>query len=483
MIQGYLEKYKNLPVQVRASFWFLICSFLQKGISMITTPIFTRLLSTSEYGQFSVFNSWLGICTVIVSLQLYAGVYTSGLVKFEDERNIFTSSIEGLCTTLVFIWTIIYLVFHDFWNNLFQLTTVQMLAMLVMIWTTAVFNFWSIDQRVDFKYRKLVLVTLVVSLAKPILGIFLVVNANDKVTARILGLMLVELIAYTGFFFYHMKKGKVFYSRKFWKYALMFNIPLVPHYLSMTVLSSSDRIMIGNMCGDSQAGIYNLAYSISQIMTMFNTALLSTLEPWIYKKIKSKEIKSISKVAYPSFIIIACLNILLIAFAPEIISIFAPKEYHEAIYVIPPVAMSVFFTFLYTFFATFEFYYSKTKLITVATTVGAVLNIVLNYIFINIFGYIAAGYTTLVCYIAFAVFHYIFMNRVCDQYLEGNRPYNKKIMISISIVVLLFGFIFLLTYQNIIIRYALLFIIFILLIINSKKILNSIKIMFNLKKI
>lgn len=86
MIRDYLKKYKNLPVQVRASFWFLICSFLQKGISMITTPIFTRLLSTSEYGQFSVFNSWLGICTVIVSLQLYAGVYTSGLVKFEDEK-------------------------------------------------------------------------------------------------------------------------------------------------------------------------------------------------------------------------------------------------------------------------------------------------------------------------------------------------------------------------------------------------------------
>ena len=64
-----------MPVQMKASMWFLICSFLQKGISMITTPIFTRILTTSEYGQYSVFNAWLQILTPIVCLSLYAGVY------------------------------------------------------------------------------------------------------------------------------------------------------------------------------------------------------------------------------------------------------------------------------------------------------------------------------------------------------------------------------------------------------------------------
>ena len=63
-----IKKYKSLPVQIKASFWFLICSFLQKGISMITTPIFTRLLSTSEYGEFNVFNSWYSIAFIFVSL-------------------------------------------------------------------------------------------------------------------------------------------------------------------------------------------------------------------------------------------------------------------------------------------------------------------------------------------------------------------------------------------------------------------------------
>ena len=81
MIRKFWNRYKGFPVQVRASLWFLVCSFLQKGISVITTPIFTRLLSTAEYGRYNVFDSWLRIVTIFVSHHLYSGVYTQGLVK------------------------------------------------------------------------------------------------------------------------------------------------------------------------------------------------------------------------------------------------------------------------------------------------------------------------------------------------------------------------------------------------------------------
>ena len=73
-----LKKYSELPIPLKASFWFLITGFLQKGISVITTPIFTRLLSTSEYGQLSIYNSWAGIITIFATLNLSAGVFMRG---------------------------------------------------------------------------------------------------------------------------------------------------------------------------------------------------------------------------------------------------------------------------------------------------------------------------------------------------------------------------------------------------------------------
>ena len=400
-----IKKYRSIPQTVKASIWFLVCSFLQKGISVITTPIFTRLLSTSEYGQYNVFDSWLRITTVFVSLQLYLGVFTQGLVKFSDDKKKFASSLQGLTLVLIAFWTIIYALFFRFWNHLFNLSTIQVLAMLLMIWATACFNFWAAEQRVEYRYRALVIITLVVSFAKPALGIVLVSVSTDKVTARIIGLVIVELIGYSAFFAIQLARGKCFFSKKYWRYALAFNVPLIPHYLSQQVLSSSDRIMIENMIGSDEAGIYSLAYSISQIMILVNTAISHTLTPWIYQKIKSNKIVEIPKVVYMAMVGIALSNLAVIAVSPEVVAIFAPSSYRNAIWVIPPVAMSVLLLFSYDMFAKFEFYFEKTKLIMTASVIGAVLNIILNYFFINLFGYYAAGYTTLFCYAIYVLFH------------------------------------------------------------------------------
>lgn len=477
-----ISLYKRLPIQVKASFWFLTCSFLQRGISVITTPVFTRILTTTEYGQFSMFNSWMQIITPIVSLNLYSGVYSQGVVKFEPDRNRYSSSLQGLSLTLISIWLLIYLVFQESLNNIFHFTTIQAVAMFVMIWASGSFNFWSMDQRVDFKYGKLVSLTLAISVIQPAVSIFLVLHSGDKVTARIIGMAAVQLVLYSGTFIAQMSKGKKYFDKNYWRYALRFNVPLLPHYLSLTVLSSSDRIMIGNMCGADKAGIYNLAYSVSQIMVIFNTALMQTIEPWIYKKLRDKKTSEIASVAYPSFIMIAAVNLLLIMFAPEVISIFAPGEYYEAIWIVPSVALSVFFMFLYSFFSTFEFYYEKTQYIAAATIGGAVLNIVLNYVFISIFGYVAAGYTTLVSYMLFAALHYAFMRKICKEQMDNVHPYKLKIIVSIGLGSLLLGFMFLTAYSSNVVRYAMMLAMFIVMIAFRSKIITTMKTLINLKK-
>ncbi len=454
-INAKIEKYKSLPVQVRASFWFLICSFLQKGISVITTPIFTRLLTTEQYGNYNVFNSWLGIVTIFVTLRLYHGVYAQGLVKFEDDQQRYSSSMQGLNLALCIGWTAVYGLFHNFWNRVFTLTTVQMSAMMLMIWATGAFTFWAQEQRYSFSYRKLVLVTLLVSFFKPVLGVIFVIHSEDKVTARILGIVLVELIGYSGLSVAQMIKGKKLFDQKYWKYALMFNIPLIPHYLSMTVLNSSDRIMIKAMTGAAEAGIYSLSYSISQIMLLFNRALTQTITPWIYKKIKAERTDDIPRVAYTTMTFIAVVNLVLIAFAPEAVAVFAPESYYDAIWIIPPVAMSVFFVFLYSLFADFEFYFEKTGFMATASITGALTNVVLNFIFIKIFGYYAAGYTTLICYMMFAAGHFYFMNKICRENLNNTKVYSAKILLMISGIFLVFGFGLLFTYTNIYLRYGL----------------------------
>lgn len=449
-----VAKYKSLSDQFKATLWFFVCSVLQRGISTITTPIFTRLLTTAEFGRFNVFNSWLSIVQIIVTLQLTGGVYTMGIVKFREEEKVFTSSLQGLNLVLCVLWTIIYLLFRNFWNSLLTLTTVQMLAMLLMIWATAAFTFWMTTQRNQFRYRSLIIVTLIVSILKPVVGILFVLHAEDKVTARILGLALVEVVCYTGFFFVQMARGKVFYSEKYWKYAILFNLPLVPHYLASTVLGSSDRIMIERLVSTSSAGVYSLAYSISQVMLMVNDSLNKTMSPWLYQRIREKEYEKIPTRIYISLVIIAAANLVLIAFSPEIMHIFAPSEYHEAIYVVPPVAMSMFVQYLYLCFCPFEFYFEKRIWTTIGTLTSAVVNIVLNYIFIPILGYQVAGYTSLICYTINSLMHYYFMRKVCKTYLNDLNPYDPKTLLIISLGFMVLGFLYIPLYSNMALRYV-----------------------------
>ena len=120
---------------------------------------------------------------------------------------------------------------------------------------------------------------------------------------------------------------------------------------------------------------------------------------------------------------------------------------------IPPIALSVLFIFEYSLFSTIEYYYEKTKWISTATCICAVLNLVLNFVFIRMYGYYAAGYTTLVCYVFLAYIHYLFYKKVLKEQSK-DAIYDIKVIFAVSMVALILMLILVLLYNNIYIRYS-----------------------------
>ena len=482
-VKGLINKYKNMNKAAKATIWFVICSFFQRGITVITTPIFTRLLTTDEYGLFNVFTSWLEILTVIVTFRICYGQYMRNLVKYPDERDSFTSSMQGLTCVQVAVGLAVYLIFREPLNSFFGMTTPMMLCLFGMILFSTWFSFWSSKERVDFNYRKLILVTVIVSILKPLSGIVLVLSTDDhKVMARIIGLLAVEFIVYVWMFISHMKKGKVFFNKRYWKSALLFNLPLVPHYLSQIILNHSDRIMIKNICGDDMAGIYSLAYSMAMIMVLFNASLQNTITPWSFQQLKDQNYPAMRKIGSLTSFMIASVNFTLIIFAPELLVIFAPKSYHEALYVIPPVAMGVYFMYLYGLFSNVEMYHGRNKYVMIASVTGAVLNLILNAIFIPLFGYIAAAYTTLVCYIVYSSMHFMFTQVIKKKEKIDQQFYDIKIMLLISLSFVSLSFLMTLTYPYPFIRYGIIIVLLILVFIFRKCIIKTVKQILTLKK-
>lgn len=458
MFPKIINRYKQLQAPVKASLWFLICGFLQKGISMLTTPVFTRIMTDAEYGRFTVYNSWLGIVQIIVSLNLAAGVYTRGLVKNEQDQDRFSSAMLGLSTTCFLVWSLIYAALHREVNELLEMSTLLMTSMLVETWAHAAYQFWSNRERVYYRYKKLVILTLTYVILRPVMGVLLVLQAETgrQVEARVLATVGVNVVLFSGLYFSIFRKGQLFFDKQYWLYALRFNIPLLPHYLSQIVLNQSDRLMINRICGPQETAYYSVAYTIAMVLQILNNSVSATMNPWIYRAIKKGELKKIGSVSYIVLLMIGLLNVAVILVAPELLWILAPGSYQVAKWVIPPVTVSVYFMFLYNLFVTFEFYFEKTHYVAAATMVGAVLNVFLNAWLIPKLGFVAAGYTTLLCYILYALAHFYFMKKVCDEHLERSKVYDAKVILSIGVGLLTVSVVIMALYNTVIIRYALL---------------------------
>lgn len=470
-IQHLTEKYRNIPEQAKASIWYTVCNILLKGIALLSTPIFTRILSEEQYGTFALFQSWFSILIIFTSLNMFQNGYSKGLILYKEDVNTFTSSLLGLTTIITLGFGLVYLMNIEFWTGFFELSPVLMGTMFIELITMPAVEFWATQKRFHYKYKEYVVVSITTVVLSLGVGVVSVLLTDYKVEARVFSDVFAKALFGISFYVLILKKGKKLYCKKYWKYSLQFNIPLIPHYLSHYVLSQSDRLMIGKMIGKSEAGMYSIAYSISTMMNLITNAINNSLVPYIYKSIDNGKEKEIKKVTSPIIILVGVLSILTMTFAPEVILVFAGKKYYDAVYVIPPIAAAVYFIFIYSLLSTIEYYFVKTGGIAVATTISALINIVTNYIFIRVFGYYAAGYTTLLCYIILVLCHFFFYRKVLKKEMKtSTNIYDIRVILLTTLIVLIFMIVMVFIYKWFIIRYCIVASIIISCYIKRKKI-------------
>ena len=452
----FFKKYNNLSLEAKSSIWYMICNLLQKCIGVITIPILTRLLTTSEYGLYSVFLAWLQLFEIPVTLRLSWGSYIVGLTKFSNDRARYTSSLLSLSFVITTLFFCLYLAFCEYVNNITGLSFDMSVLIFTVLYTMPVINFWNGLQKVSLRYKQMVTVTILISLFIPLIGIYFIVNdlVLNKYQGMIYSRIIVQGIVAAVLVISFYKISCTFFIKKYWHYALSMNLPLIPYYYSLVLLVASSKIMIQNIVGSAEAGIYSVAYSAAMVMALVNSSLNSAIQPWFFKKLKDNNYDGISKILSMSILFVAVINLLLIAFAPEAVAIFAPPQYYEAIWIIPPIAASVVIMFIYQHFVNIEFYFEETQKIAAASISAAVINIGLNYLLLPLYGYLISGYVVLISYLIFAVVHYFMCKKIC---IKNNCPtdlINVKVVLLILAVFALLAILLTFGYKMPLIKYV-----------------------------
>lgn len=466
------SKWDQIPITVKVSVAYAVCSILQRCVSFFTLPLFTRLLTTEQYGQYTIYQSWQGILSIFLTLNLAYGSFSRAMIKYEKDRDGYISSVEGICLLLSLAFMIIYLPFRAFWNNLFELPTLFICIMVLAMLTSTATQLWTGKKRFEYKYKAVVLVTLGMTFTSPLLAYLLVMHSTEKGYARILGYAIIAIA--TGLFFYILNiiRGKKFINKEYWKYAFAFNLPLIAYYLSQVIFNQSDRIMISHMVGTDKAAIYGVAYELAMVLTFVLNAINNSYVPWYYGKIKDDRQEDNRPVATLIAVLMAVLLLGVSWFAPEIIKIMASEKYLEAVYVVPPVAASLLLLFYSQLFINVEFYYEEKVKLIWASIAAAVSNLVLNWVFIRIFGFMAAAYTTLFSYILFAVANYFAMKSVLKQKKVLDVAYDYKWLLVVLFAFLILIIIGVLLYKVLIARIIIAAAVLVVLVIKRNIFIN-----------
>lgn len=420
----------NNSKALKSGFWYVFSNLLVRSVTIITTPIFARLLTHEAMGEYSNFHSWMTIAFIVVTMRVESS-FISAKFDFKDRFGVYNRSIIALTALSVACWALVVNLFPGFFIDSMRLSRFYINLILVYCFFNEMINVFQINERFQYRYTRSVFVSLVTTFSTAGLAVLLVCLMDDRLSGRIYGeiipIVIIGFILLLGYF----RDGRDI-DTKIWPYTLKICLPYVPHLLSLQVLNSIDRIMINRICGSSDNALYTIAYSCGHMVTLLMVAMNNAFAPWLGDNLHNANYAEIKKVTryYISVFAAGALGIMLLA--PEVLLIMGGRSYMEAIYVMPPVAMGCVCQFLYTLYVNVEQFNKKTVGMAFISVAAALLNFGLNAYFIPKYGYNAAAYTTLAGYLFLMVAHMAMVKK-----LKLGDMYDNKFVFALVFVMML----------------------------------------------
>lgn len=434
-----INKYKKMPLPLKAGIWFAIADFSQRGVQLITTPIFTRLLSKEQYGITSTFVAWQNVMILLVTLSLQKAMFN--LFKNDRDYNKIGSSLSSLSMYISIFWGSIGILFSNYLSRIMGISQVLVVFMCISFAPQAIFNCWIVLKKYCYDYKPCLFQSFISTICTSVISIIFVVFVSATAESKIIPTIVISFAISVVLYISLLKKDSTVYDKNIWKFSLSFCIPLLPHYLSEFILQSSDKLMINQMCGSEDVAIYSIAYTVGSLITVIISVINNTVIPYRYQKLNEKEYDKLAKITDQVLIFVGGCLFLIMLFAPEIIFVFGGNQYKNAVVLIYPICIGVFFNYIFQLFSSIQEYFEKKKMIAIASVLCAICNIVLNLIFIPIYGFGAAAYTTMVSYLLFSVLHYFFYRKTCRIELGNIKIYKIGNIFGISFVIVLLGII------------------------------------------
>lgn len=418
--------------------------------SLITVPLFTRLIDPADYGNFYLITSATSLTATFATAWI-----TGSVVRFywphkkDGKLNEYVattvwSAVGSLAAAVVLVGIAILVFAERLPDGLAVLAPIA-LASLAFNYTI---NVLLQVLRASNRSTQYAVLAVASSLIATTLSVYFVWGPRLGSFGILAGVALGNLLLLPFGLRAVSKEGSISprnYDRDILREFTSYGFPLVPAAISTWLLVLADRYVIGIYRGAAEVGLYSVAYGLGdKIMNLIILPLTIAIAPVMVQTFEEQGQLMAQKVQtqFTRYFAMATVPLLfgMAAAGQEFMQVFTGEQYRSAFPILSIVAASILMNGLTQIAGNGVALHKKsTIMMSNALTAGG-FNVVTNLLLVPRYGYMAAAYTTFASYLLLLTLTW-YRSR---PYMAWHLPWADLLRIagasSLMYLVLAFGF-------------------------------------------
>jgi O-antigen/teichoic acid export membrane protein len=434
-----LEQVKNKSAFTNASI-YLIASIISFAISIFSLPIYTRLLTPSDFGISLIFVMLGKIVVGFVTFNLHFSTYRY-YFELKDKVQEFRilNSTSLLFLVIVFLITLFVSIFTFPLYNAFLFDGKLKRDFVLLSISSGFLDYFVIYfttlLTAELKSIQFAAITIANIVLNTLFSIYFIIEYNLTYMGRVFGILFSQVIILIVLLAVCKNTLSLRFSFAHLKKSIRLTLPMIPQMglgLSQNYL---DKTILSYFKGAAALGNYSLGINFATVLKTIMDAVEKAWSPFFFKKGLENTPES-KKAIVENFFSLAFIYMIIglgiIYFSEEAIRILTTKAYFSAMYVVPVyVYFYLFAIFGYLSNAQLTIA-EKIKFILPGAFASAITNILLNLILISQFGSIGAAISVAITGLISQIFLFYYGMKFFPL------PLNWKKIIWMYVILILF---------------------------------------------
>jgi O-antigen/teichoic acid export membrane protein len=430
-VSGYLRRLATTGAAYTAA------SIVSKLIAVALLPLYTRYLTTGDYGAAELMFAAVVSISIVIRFGLIEALLRFYYKEDEDPDRVVSSSFAALfwfstaaaLIALPFAGPISEAVLNESAPDLARISIAGLWVLTMMEYLLTIF-------RLEERARAFFVTTILNVVAAIALTVILVVGADEGARGILIGSYGSGAIFVAALIVVHRRRISLLFEPALLRRLLRFGLPTMPAELSLYALNFVDRLIIVRMLGVAEVGLYSLAVKFAQGVNVLARGFQLAWPPLAYSIRDDDEAGRFYAVVVTWFVAGASFVVVgMWLLSRWIVRALAAPKFFDSFEAIGLLSAAAALYALYMVLVVILGRTGRTEFNFPATAAALALNLVLNLVLVPPLGIVGAGLALVASYLVVLALMYGFTQRLLPVPYEWGRL-ARIIVISAGLVTL-----------------------------------------------